>query len=56
MAEFEEMYRNSSAMPWFQDEQGNWIDVRLTKEMLRDLGKFDEIHDFGCGTGYLTRW
>lgn len=52
VGDFEEMYRNSSTIPWHQDDQENWIDVRLTKEMLEDLGRFDEIHDFGCGTGH----
>lgn len=52
VAEFEEMYRNSATIPWHQDEQENWIDVRLTKEILQDIGRFDQIHDFGCGTGH----
>ncbi len=52
VAEFEEMYRNSAAIPWHQDEQEHWIDVRLTKEILQDIGRFDQIHDFGCGTGH----
>ena len=52
IGEFEEMYRNSSTTPWHQDEQENWIDVRLKKEILQDLGRFHQIHDFGCGTGH----
>ncbi len=52
VGEFEEMYRNSAATPWHQDEQQDWIDVRLTREILKDLGRFDQIHDFGCGTGH----
>ena len=52
VAEFEEMYRNSATIPWRQDEQEHMIDVRLTKEILRGLGRFQEIHDFGCGTGH----
>lgn len=53
VGEFEEMYRNSEITPWHQDEQANWIDVRLTKEMVRDIGgQIDEIHDLGCGTGH----
>ncbi|MGD9622973.1 MAG: trans-aconitate 2-methyltransferase [Mycolicibacterium sp.] len=52
VGEFEAMYQNSAIVPWHQDEQGNWMDVRLTREILRELGsKFDEIHDLGCGTG-----
>lgn len=53
VGEFEEMYRNSATTPWHQDEQDHWIDVRLTREMLQDLGRFDEIYDFGCGTGHF---
>jgi len=52
VGEFEEMYQNSSTIPWHQDEQSDWIDVLLTKNMLHDIGRFDEIHDFGCGTGH----
>ena len=52
VGEFEEMYRNSTTTPWHQDEQENWIDLRITREILRNLGEFDEIHDFGCGTGH----
>ena len=56
VGEFEDMYKNSSAIPWHQDEQENWIDVRLTKELLNDLGQFNEIHDFGCGTGHYLQF
>jgi hypothetical protein len=52
VGEFEEMYRNSSTLPWHQDEQANWMDVRLTKELIRDIGYLSEIHDLGCGTGH----
>jgi hypothetical protein len=44
--EFEEMYRNSAIAPWHQNEQENWIDVRLTKEFFQDLGRFVQIHHF----------
>lgn len=52
VGEFEEMYRHSANVPWHQDEQAGWIDVRLTAEMLRDVAGYDEIHDLGCGLGY----
>lgn len=52
IAEFEAMYRYSLGVPWHQDEQDDWIDVRLTVEMLRGIGPFDEIHDLGCDLGY----
>ena len=52
VAEFEEMYRNSAEVPWHQDQQEDWVDVRLTVEMLADLAPFDEIHDLGCGLGH----
>ena len=53
VGEFEDMYRNSATTPWHQDEQANWMDVRLTGEMLRDLGRFDEIHDLGVALGTI---
>ncbi len=55
VGEFEAMYRHSDAVPWHQDQQDEWIDVRLTTEMLREFRPFDEIHDCGCGLGYYLR-
>lgn len=52
VGEFEAMYRHSEGVPWHQDEQESWVDVRLTTELLKDLGPFGEIHDLGCGLGY----
>ena len=52
LGEFEAMYQHSDGVPWHQDDQANWVDVRLTVEMLKDLGPYDEIHDLGCGLGY----
>lgn len=52
IGDFESMYRYSREIPWHQDKQDDWIDVRLTRELLKDLGQFDEIHDLGCGLGY----
>ena len=52
IGEFEAMYRHAEGVPWHQDEQASWMDVRLTTEMLRDLPKFSEVHDLSCGLGY----
>ena len=52
VAQFEEMYRYSDGVPWRQDEQEDWIDIRLTVDVVRDLGPFDEIHDLGSGLGH----
>lgn len=52
VGEFEAMYRNSKDVPWHQDEQADWMDVRLTANLLGDIGPFDEIHDLGCGLGH----
>lgn len=52
VGEFEAMYRHSEVVPWNQDKQDNWIDVRLTVDMLKDLGPFNEIHDLACGLGH----
>jgi SAM-dependent methyltransferase len=51
VGDFEGMYRNSDMVPWHQDEQDDWIDVRLTVELLKG-GAFDEIHDLSCGLGH----
>jgi len=52
IGEFEAMYRHSEGVPWHQDEQRDWLDVRLTIEMMRDIEPFAEIHDLSCGLGY----
>lgn len=52
IAEFEEMYQNSETIPWHQNEQENWIDVRLTKELLSDEINIERTIDYGCGTGH----
>lgn len=52
IGEFEAMYQHASGVPWHQDEQDGWVDVRLTVEMIRDFAPFAEIHDLGCGLGY----
>ena len=45
VGDFEGMYRNSSAIPWHQDEQNEWVDVRLLRAMMHDMPCFDEIVD-----------
>jgi SAM-dependent methyltransferase len=52
IAEFEEMYRNSETIPWHQNEQEKWIDIRLTKEMMSDEVNLERSIDYGCGTGH----
>ncbi|MDO8525515.1 MAG: class I SAM-dependent methyltransferase [Candidatus Omnitrophota bacterium] len=53
IGEFEQMYRKSKDVPWHQDEERNWLDVRLAVEMLREHSPFDCICDLGCGLGYF---
>jgi len=53
IGEFEQMYIKSQVIPWHQDRQENWLDVRLTIELLKSYGPFDLICDFGCGLGYF---
>lgn len=52
IAEFEEMYQNSETIQWHQNEQENWKDVRLTKELLSDEINLERTIDYGCGTGH----
>lgn len=53
VAEFEQMYVKSRDIPWHQDEQEDWLDVRLTIQLLEEYAPFDYICDFGCGLGYF---
>ena len=53
IGEFEQMYSKSRNTPWHQDEQENWLDIRLTIEFLKEYGLFDLISDFGSGYGYF---
>jgi len=53
IGEFEQMYRKSADIPWHQDEQDDWMDVRLITQLLKDYAPFDYICDLGCGLGYF---
>lgn len=52
VGEFDSMYRNSNTIPWHQDEQADWIDVRLSKGLISDKNCFEKVIDLGCGTGH----
>lgn len=53
IGEFEQMYQKSKDIPWHQDKQENWLDIRLAIEILKEYSPFDNITDFGCGLGYF---
>ena len=53
IGEFEQMYQKSKDIPWHQNEQEDWLDIRLTMELLNKYSPFDSISDFGCGLGYF---
>lgn len=53
IGEFDQMYQKSKGIPWHQDEQANWLDIRLVIEFLKEHAPFDSITDFGCGLGYF---
>jgi len=55
IGEFDQMYRKSENIPWHQDEQENWLDIRLTIELLKRYGPFRQISDFGSGYGYFLK-
>ena len=50
---FDQMYKKSNQIPWYQDTQENWLDIRITVELLKEFAPFDYICDFGSGLGYL---
>lgn len=53
IGEFEQMYKKSSEIPWHQDKQLDWLDVKLTMDLLQEYLPFDYICDFGCGLGFF---
>lgn len=53
VGEFDQMYQKSKIVPWNQDKQEDWLDVRVTLELLREFAPFNSIYDFGCGLGYF---
>jgi SAM-dependent methyltransferase len=53
IGKFEEMYKKSKDIPWHQDKQDDWLDIKITVELLKEYGPFDYICDFGCGLGYF---
>ena len=53
IGEFEQMYQKSEGIPWHQDDQDDWLDIRLTTELLKEYAPFDYICDVGCGLGYI---
>ena len=53
VGQFEAMYLHADGVPWYQDRQNEWLDVRLELELLRAYAPFARIHDFGCGLGYF---
>ena len=55
IGEFDQMYCKSQNIPWHQDEQENWLDIRLTIELLKEYGPFRQISDFGSGYGYFLK-
>jgi SAM-dependent methyltransferase len=53
IGEFEQMYKKSETIPWHQNEQESWLDIRLTISLLKGYGPFGYICDYGCGLGYF---
>lgn len=53
IGEFEQMYQKSENIPWHQNSQQNWLDIRLTVELLKEYCPFNVILDFGSGYGYF---
>lgn len=55
LGEFEEMYVQSTEVPWHQDKIDAELNVRLSLDLLQAHGPFDRIHEFGMGLGYFLR-
>lgn len=53
IGEFKQMYQKSKEIPWHQDKQKDWIDIRVAIQLLKEYSPFDYICDFGCGLGYF---
>lgn len=51
VGKFEEMYQHSNDIPWRQDQQESWIDVRMTLELMHRKNNYQAVIDYGCGLG-----
>jgi len=54
VGEFDQMYKNATDVPWHQDSQKDWLDVKIACDLLKGYAPFDYICDFGCGLGYYV--
>lgn len=57
IGKFEEMYQNSSDVPWHQDETAYELFVEIDLALIKrfhTLHGFMSIGDIGCGLGYIT--
>ena len=58
IGKFEEMYHESSEIPWHQDETAFAIFTDLDIVILKNLHKrynFQKVADIACGQGYFTQ-
>ena len=53
VGKFEDMYRNSSDIPWHQDKLAYLIFSEIDIAILKQF-KYDSICEIGCGLGYFT--
>jgi len=57
VGKFEEMYKNSTEIPWHQDQTSyaifTDIDIAILKHF-QSKYKFENICEVGCGYGYVT--
>lgn len=54
VGDFEGMYRHADGIPWHQDEQSGWVDVKICMELLKRYAPFNYIYDIGSGLGYFA--
>lgn len=55
IGEFDQMYRNSSEIPWHQDEEAaSWI-CDMSLKVIEPFAPYSSVLDIGCGLGYFTK-
>lgn len=54
IGDFENMYQNSSELPWHQDKTAYWVNSNITLELISSYKPYQSVCEIGCGLGYFT--